>query len=166
VQRQQFLAGDAGMVMDGSYWPAIVKLNNADLYENLGVAKLPFPHLATPFETNWFAVGANSKKKELAAKFVDFMLRPEIANEWAVSGSIPGLTYTYKAVTEAYPWFKIYEDASPFGLVRPVTGHEADTNEINKMIADSIASAMSGQQSVQEAMDNLQKELEARFVKK
>jgi ABC-type glycerol-3-phosphate transport system substrate-binding protein len=166
VQRQQFLAGDAGMVMDGSYWPAIVKLNNAELYENLGVAKLPFPNPATPFETNWFAVGANSKKKELAAKFVEFMLRPEIADEWAVTGSIPGLAYTYKAVTETYPWFKIYEDASPFGLVRPVTGHEADTNEINRMIADSIASAMSGQQSAQNAMDNLQKELEARFGRK
>jgi ABC-type glycerol-3-phosphate transport system substrate-binding protein len=50
--------------------------------------------------------------------------------------------------------------------MRPVTGHEADTNEINKMIADSIASAMSGQQSAQDAMDNLQKELESRFGKK
>jgi len=165
VQRQQFLAGDAGMVMDGSYWPSLVRMNNPELYENLGVAKLPFPDPASPFETNWFAIGADSTKKELAAKFIEVMLRPEVANEWAIISSIPSLTYTYEAVLENNPWFKVYEDASPYGIVRMWPGHEADTNEINKMVADSIASVMSGQQPAQVAMDNLQKELEARFGK-
>lgn len=166
VQRQQFLAGDAGMVMDGSYWPSIVKANNPELYEHLGVVRVPFPNPATPFETNWYAVGANSKNKELAAKFIEVMLRPENAGEWAIASSIPSLTYTYKAVTDAFPWFKVYADASPYGIVRMLPGHEADTNEINKMVADSISAAMSGQQTPQEAMDNLQKELENRFGKK
>ncbi len=163
VQRQQFLAGDAGMVMDGSYWPSIVKMNNPELYENLGVAKLPFPDQASPFETNWYAVNNNSKNKEAAAKFVTFLLSPEQANKWAVISSIPGLTYTYEAVEKEYPWFKIYADVSPQGVVRMLPGYESHTPEIRRMVADAISSAMSGQQSCEDAMKRLEKDLLKRF---
>ena len=163
VQRQQFLAGDAGIVMDGSYWPSIVQMNNPELYKKIGVAKLPFPNPASPFETNWYAVNANSKNKEAAGKFVAFLLDPENANKWAIISSIPGLKYTYDPVTKEYPWFKVYADASPAGIVRMLPKHEKDTPEINKLVADSIAVAMSGQTGPQEAMDQLQKQLESRF---
>lgn len=163
VQRQQFLAGDAGIVMDGSYWPSIVQMNNPELYKKIGVAKLPFPNPASPFETNWYAVNANSKNKEAAGKFVAFLLDPENANKWAIISSIPGLKYTYDPVTKEYPWFKVYADASPAGIVRMLPKHEKDTPEINKLVADSIAVAMSEQTGPQEAMDQLQKQLESRF---
>jgi multiple sugar transport system substrate-binding protein len=163
VQRQQFLAGDAGMVMDGSYWPSIVKLNNPDLYEHLGVANLPFPDPASPFETNWYAVNANSENKEAAAKFVEFLLQPDQANKWAVISSIPGLTYTYDAVQQEYPWFKVYSDVSPYGVVRMLPGYESHTPEIRRMVADAISSAMSGQESSEKAMKRLEKDLINRF---
>jgi multiple sugar transport system substrate-binding protein len=163
VQRQQFLAGDAGIVMDGSYWPSIVQMNNPELYEKIGVAKLPFPNPASPFETNWYAVSENSKNKEAAAKFIDFLFRAENANRWAIISSIPGLKATYDAVINEYPWFQVYAEASPHGIVRMLPGHEADTPEINKMVADAIASAMSGQMTPENSMNQLQKNLEGRF---
>ncbi len=163
VQRQQFLAGDAAIVLDGSYWPSIVKMNNPELYEKTGVAKLPFPKPESPFETNWYAINANSKNKDAAAQFVAFLFEPENANRWAVISSIPGLTSTYDAVIEEYPWFKVYAEASPAGIGRMLPKHEADTPEINKMVADAIGVAMSGQKTPQEAMDQLQKDLETRF---
>lgn len=163
VQRQQFLAGDAGMVMDGSYWPSIVKLNNPELYENLGVANLPFPDPASPFETNWYAVNAKSPNKQAAAKFVEFLLQPEQANKWAVISSIPGLTFTYDAVQKEYPWFEVYAKVSPYGVVRMLPGYESNTPEIRRMVADAISAAMSGQVPAKEAMEQLHKDLVNRF---
>jgi len=166
IQRQQFLAGDAGMVMDGSYWPLIVKLNNPGLYKNLGVAKLPFPDPATPFETNWYAINAKSPNREAAAKFIDFLLQPEQANKWAINSGIPGLTYTYAPLVKEYPWFKVYADAAPYGIVRTLPGYEDNTPEIRRMVADAISTVMSGQQSSEKAMQQLQRELINRFGKK
>lgn len=166
VQRQQFLAGDAGMVMDGSYWPSIVKMNNPELYENLGVANLPFPDPASPFETNWYAVNAKSPNKQAAAKFVEFLLQPKQANKWAVISSIPGLTYTYDAVQKEYPWFEVYAKVSPYGVVRMLPGYESNTPEIRRMVADAISAAMSGQVPAQEAMEQLHKDLINRFGKR
>ena len=62
-----------------------------------------------------------------------------------------------------YPWFQVYAEASPHGIVRMLPGHEADTPEINKMVADAIASAMSGQMTPEDSMNQLQKNLEGRF---
>jgi len=154
------------MVMDGSYWPLIVKLNNPGLYKNLGVAKLPFPDPATPFETNWYAINAKSPNREAAAKFIDFLLQPEQANKWAINSGIPGLTYTYAPLVKEYPWFKVYADAAPYGIVRTLPGYEDNTPEIRRMVADAISTVMSGQQSSEKAMQQLQRELINRFGKK
>lgn len=165
MQREQYLAGQAGMVMDGSYWPSIVKLNNPEMYKDIIVAKLPFPNPASPFETNWYAINSNSskEKKELAAKFVEFLLSPQNADKWAVVSSIPGLESTYEAVKEEYPWFEVYGEASPHGIVRPLPGYESNTPEIRRMVADAISSAMSGQSTPEEAMNTLKQDLINRF---
>lgn len=165
LQREQFLSGEAGMVMDGSYWPGIVRANDEKLYENLIVAKLPFEDPASPFETNWDAINANSspEKQEAAAKFIEFLMSKEVASKWALDSAIPGLNFTAEAISAEYPWFEIYAEASPHGVVRPLPGYEADTPEIRKMVADGISSAMSGEVSAREAMDKLKKDLDQRF---
>ena len=165
LQRQQFLDGKAAMVMDGSYWPGIVRANNPELYENLIVAALPFPDPASPFETNWDAINANSSdiKKEAAVKFLEYLMSEEPASKWALDSAIPGLTFTSKAISETYPWFQVFADAAPSGVVRPLEGYEADTPEIRKMVADSISYAMGGNVTAKEAMDSLQLELQKRF---
>ncbi|MBA7560175.1 sugar ABC transporter substrate-binding protein [Candidatus Atribacteria bacterium 1244-E10-H5-B2] len=167
LQRQQFLDGEAAMVMDGSYWPGICKAASEELYKNIGVARLPFPDPASPFETNWYAINAQSSKpkKEVAAKFIQFLLKPEQANKWAVISGIPGLKFTYDAVEKENPWFKVYAEVSPYGIVRTLSGHESDTPEIRRMVADAISFAMSGKVTPKEAMNKLQEDLEKRFGK-
>jgi multiple sugar transport system substrate-binding protein len=165
LQREQFLSGEAGMVMDGSYWPGIVRANNEELYENLIVAKLPFPDPATEFETNWDAINANSspEKQEAAAKFIEFLMSEEVASKWALESAIPGLNFTARAISEEYPWFEVFAEAAPHAVVRPIPGYEADTPEIRKMVADGISYAMSGEVTAQQAMDQLKKDLDQRF---
>jgi len=167
LQRQQFLDGEAAMVMDGSYWPGMCKTASEELYANIGVARCPFPDPASPFETNWYAINTNSSepKKEAAAKFIQFLLEPEQANKWATISGIPGLTFTYDAVEKENPWFEVYAEVSPYGIVRPLPGHESDTPEIRKIVADSISFAMSGKVTPKEAMNKLQEDLEKRFGK-
>lgn len=165
LQREQFLNGEAGMVMDGSYWPGIVRANDEEMYENLIVAKLPFEDPASPFETNWDSINANSstEKKEAAAKFIEFLMSEEVASKWALESAIPGLNFTAKAISEEYPWFEVYAKASPHGVVRPLPGYEAETPEIRKMVADGISHAMSGEVTAKQAMDKLKSDLEQRF---
>jgi len=167
LQRQQFLDGEAAMVMDGSYWPGMCRTASEELYENIGVARVPFTDPASPFETNWYAINAESseQKKEAAAKFIQFLLEPEQANKWATISGIPGLTFTYDAVEKENPWFEVYAEVSPYGVVRPLPGYEGDTPEIRRIVADSISFAMSGKVSPEEAMNKLQDDLEKRFSK-
>lgn len=165
VQREMFLRGNVAICMDGSYWPPTVKMNNPELYAKIGVAKLPFPNEAYVFETNWYAISADSKNKETASEFLEFMLQPEIANKWAVASAIPGLKFTYEAVIKEYPWFQVYAEAAPYGIVEMLPKREHETPEIRKMVAESIAYAISGQISPKDAMEKLQKDLESRFGK-
>lgn len=167
-QRNAFLAGQAAMVLDGSYWPAIVRGAAPEVYKNLVVVHAPFPVQAGPFETNWYAISANSDRQhqEAAAKFLEFLLAPEQAIMWARISAIPGLKFTYQAVLEENPWFQVYVDVAPNGIPRPLPGHEAQTPEIYKMVADYICYATLGQMSPQEAMDELQRKLTETFVTK
>jgi len=160
-QRNAFLAGQAAMVLDGSYWPSIVRGAAPEVYKDLVVVHTPFPDQAGPFETNWYAISANSDRQhqEAAAKFLEFLLAPEQANKWARISAIPGLKFTYQAVLEENPWFQVYADVAPNGIPRPLPGYEAQTLEIRKMVADYICYATLGQMSPQEAMDELQRKL-------
>ena len=164
-QRNAFLAGQAAMVLDGSYWPAIVKGAAPDVYKDLVVVHTPFPDQAGPFETNWYAISANSDKthREAAAKFLEFLFTPNQANTWARISAIPGLKFTYQAVLQENPWFQVYADVSPNGIPRPLPGYEAQTLEIRKMVADYICYACLGQMTPQEAMDKLEQKLNETF---
>jgi len=162
-QRNAYLNGQAAMVLDGSYWPAIVKGESEELYAKIEVAPIPFPTIASPFEFNLYAINANSGKKEAAAKFLDFLLQPEQANKWAKESAIPGLKFTYDAVTEIYPWFEVYAEASEKGVPKAVEGHYADSLEIRNLVADYIGRAMMGESSVEKAMEDLKEELQKQF---
>jgi multiple sugar transport system substrate-binding protein len=168
LQRQLFLEGEAAMCIDGCYWPSTVRMNNPELYEVTGVAPLPFPEPYRQIETNWYALNANSskEKKEAAAEFLKFLMRPEIASKWAFESGIPGLNSTYKAVSEALPWFKVYEDAFEWGVPEAHPGYEEKTNEINDMIANQVVVVLSGRMTAKEAMDQLKKDLDKRFAVK
>lgn len=164
-QRNAYLAGEAAMVLDGSYWPAIVQGENQEAFSNLEVVHTPFPDQSGPFETNWYALGANSDEAHLeaAGKVIDFLFQPAQANEWAEVSAIPGLKFTYDAVLEAHPWFEVYAEVSPQGITRPLPGYESETLQIRSMVADGLCEAALGEKTPQQAMDDLQQQLVSEF---
>jgi len=164
-QRNAFLAGQAAMVLDGSYWPPIVRGAAPEVYKDLVVVHTPFPDQAGPLEINWCAISANSDRQhqEAAAKFLEFFFAPEQQNRWVLITAAPALKSTYQTVVKEYPWFQVYADVTQYGIPRPLPGYEAQTLEIRKMVADYICYATLGQMSPQEAMDELQRKLTETF---
>jgi len=160
LQRQWFTEGKVAMVMDGPYWPLIVKEENPELYEHLEVARLPFPDPASPYETNWYMISANSQHKEIAAKFIEHLLSKDIQKTWAVgSGMGTGEAWTLDAVSDAYSWFQVYSDVSPYGVVRIYPGLERHTAQARKMVADAISEVLIGRKTAAQSMADLKNQL-------
>lgn len=159
-QRQWFTEGNVAMVMDGCYWPLIVKAENPELYDHLEVAALPFPNPASPYETNWYVISESSRNKEIAAKFLEYLLTESVQDRWAVaSGMGTGCAFTLDSVNREYPWFKVYSDASPYGVVRIYSGLERQTVQARKMVSDAICEVLIGKKTAPQAMADLKAQL-------
>lgn len=159
-QRQLFIQGKAAMVLDGVYWPFIVKSQNPAVSEQLGVAPLPFPDPATPWEMNFYAINANSKHLEETAKLLEFLMQPETQATWASEqGTFTSGLDSVNMMGSKYPWTKIYADAIPYSIIGVIPGFESKTPEIRNVVAEFITEAMSGKSSPEEVANNLQTEL-------
>lgn len=167
LQRQQFVAGDAAFVIDGSYWPSTLKAANPNTFKDLGVAPLPFPAKNVVFETNWYGVNAKLPKEKLEATsaLLAYLYSKPTIIKWAIEGGVPGLNSTYKVMSEAYPWFKVYAATVKYGVPGPFEGYEQEAPEIEDMIANALGSCIPGRVPVKEALAKLQADLEKRFAK-
>ena len=168
AQRSAYLKGEAAMVIDGIYWPAIVKGNDEALYKDLGVIKPPFPYAYSPYEDDWDVMNANSskEKKDAAAKFLRFIYSTgRVDNSFPISGVPAGTRSSVKLAKDTNPWVDVYLNAEAeknwVDVVLP--GFELGTFEIRKIIADYWSEVFTGKSSAQEAMDKCQAELEKRF---
>jgi len=161
-QREVYIRGKAAMVLDGSYWPTVVKAANPDLYPYNGVAPLPFPCKYSPFETNWYGINkaVSPERKKAAAKFFELLYRPKNMIKWSLVVASPGMDYTYAPLLKEYPWFKVYQDAAPFGVVKAVQGLEEYTEMIRKMTSDAIAEVCIKNVPPEKAMKDLQERIE------
>lgn len=159
-QRQLFIQGKAAMVFDGIYWPFVVKGQNPAVYEQLGIAPLPFPDPATPWEMNFYGINANSKNLEETAKLLEFLMQPEKQAIWASkAGTFTSNLDSIDMMVSKYPWTKIYADAIPYSIIGIIPGFETRTPEIRNIVGEFITEAMSGKSSPEETANKLQIEL-------
>lgn len=168
AQRTAYLKGQAAMVLDGCYWPAMVKVNNEELYEEIGVVRPPFPSNYYPYEDDWDVMNANSsnEKKQAAANFLRFIYETgRVNNSFPISGVPAGTMASVKLAKEAFPWIDVYINpvAEAYWEDVILEGFEDPTFEIRKVIADYLAEALTGKSEVEEAMNKCQAELERRF---
>ncbi|BAS27852.1 ABC transporter substrate-binding protein [Limnochorda pilosa] len=162
LQRDWFTQGLVAMVLDGSYWPLIVRAQNPELYKAIDVYNVPFPKLDSPYETNWYVINANSKNKKAAARFVEYLMSRKVQERWALlSGMGTGEAWTLDLVAERLPWFEAYARATPYGVVRIYKDYEEQTPQVRRMVADAIAEVMTEQATAEEAMNDLQEALVA-----
>lgn len=168
TQRTAYLQGEAAMVLDGIYWPAIVKGASQELYEDIGVIKPPFPYDYSPYEDDWDVMNANSsdRKKDAAAKFLRFIYETgRVDNSFPISGVPAGTGTSVALAKKNNPWVDVYLNSTAESNWVDVVlkGFENETFEIRKIIADYLSEVLTGKMSAEDAMNKCQEELETRF---
>jgi ABC-type glycerol-3-phosphate transport system substrate-binding protein len=169
MQRQAFIAGQAGMCFDGPYWFSVVQGNNPDLYPHLKAYPSPFPGRWTTAEINSMAINAHSSPEEqaAAAKLLEFIFTDEIQEKLAVYVATPtGMKISMDALANEFPWYEPYIYQGNFGIPHVVEGYEEFTPQIFKKLNDYMAEVMSGRQSAADACAKFQADLEGHFWEK
>ena len=70
-----------------------------------------------------------------------------------------GEAWTLDAVSDAYSWFQVYSDVSPYGVVRIYPGLERHTAQARKMVADAISEVLIGRKTAAQSMADLKNQL-------
>jgi multiple sugar transport system substrate-binding protein len=166
TQRIAFNEGLAAMTIDGSYYPIMVKEGYPETYKDIAVIITPFPCKWQSAEFNWQSVRANlsEEKKAAAARFLIWLFSPEVTSELALAlGTPTGVKASGVALSKEYSWYEPYVLATPYGVSNVLPGHQIDTPKILKMLVDYIAEALTGQTTVESAMNECQETLTRDF---
>lgn len=165
TQRKLFFAGKAAMCQDGGYFVTWTQSENAEVGKNIDVAYLPYPKKDNPIDLTYFSISSKSSAevKKAAVAYLNFYMTPETQTEWIKSCGYPvtmksAITPEYR---QQYPWFKIYEDTAGYGIPLSVTGHETQSDEIRKVIADYICKVLQMNEPVEKAMNDCKAELDS-----
>lgn len=101
---------------------------------------------------NWMmGVTANSKNKEMAEKFLEYVTSAEVQTETVDKGAVPTRTsiLNNSALNEKYPYFKTLLEATENSVIRPRTPHWAD---IETAYGTELSNAISGIKTVDQAL--------------
>lgn len=154
-----FESGKVAMIFQASYMIPEFK-ENEYTKENADVAVLPkMKKRSNVIHGLGNVIAANSKNKEAAWKFVKYLSSKEAAEIQADSGIIPAYEGTQDAWVEATPEFNLQAFLDMADLSEPYPVSE-DTAKWLKEIQDNLAKAWSGQISIDEACNIIDKNVE------
>ena len=101
---------------------------------------------------NWMmGVTANSKNKELALKFLEYVTSAEVQTETAEKGGVPTRTSVLKDsnLNKKYPYLKTLLEATENSVVRGRTPH---WSEIETAYGAELSNAISGTKTIDQAL--------------
>jgi multiple sugar transport system substrate-binding protein len=157
--------GKAASTLSGPFIIGQTKSANPDTASKLEVVPSPLPSGTTLVVSAFWAVPAKAKNRELGAKFVMHMLRPE--GQRAIidkQATVPGRP---EMVSEEYlranPWFKVFIDAGKDGISQVPAGTGARAFDAVKVIGRGIEDILYRDKPVATAMAEVQRELEGSF---
>lgn len=110
---------------------------------------------------NWMmGVTANSKNKEMALKFLQYVTSKEVQAETAEKGGVPTRTSVLSdsSLNEKYPYFKTLLEATENSVIRPRTSHWAD---IETAYGTELSNAISGTKTIDQALADAKTAIEA-----
>jgi multiple sugar transport system substrate-binding protein len=142
----------AMLVTDADTYPQVVKGKYP-----IGVAKMPAgPAGAKPLAGSWsYSISKNSKNKEAAWLFMQYLVSKEAMPAYEDAGGIPPRESTLKESDN--PLFKVVADSLEDAKGLPKV---ANYLEIEDAIGRAIADALLEKKSPQEALDGAQSEIE------
>jgi multiple sugar transport system substrate-binding protein len=135
----------------------------------LGASPSPFPTRAQGLILAPLAINSNTKHKAAAITFMKWMMQSENQKDLqAILGAASVATVIERTPEElkAKPWLKVYDDQSPHSVPQLVQGFEARTPEIQQVILEQVLRVLQGGADPQKAMDDAQRLVSARVLRK
>jgi multiple sugar transport system substrate-binding protein len=160
--RRMFAEGQVGMELNNGGDATATKGQNPDL--NFDVAPIPFPERTQGAILAPIVVNEASPAKEAAATFVEWVLEEENQvklQEVLGASSVATATERSPESLEESPYLPVFDELTESSLPQIVLGYEALTPDIRRVVVQNVISALQGQQTMQEALDNAQEEAEA-----
>ncbi|QEI09264.1 sugar ABC transporter substrate-binding protein [Pigmentiphaga aceris] len=165
--RRMFWEKKLAMEIDNGGVAGIFSQQAPDL--PLQAAPSPFPTRAQGLILAPLAINSNTKHKEAAVTFVKWMMQPENQKDLqAILGAANVATVIERTPEElaARPWLKVYDDQSPHSVPQLVKGFEARTPEIQQVILEQVLRVLQGGAEPQKAMDQAQRLVSTRVLRK
>lgn len=165
--RRMFWERKLAMEIDNGGVAGIFNQQAPDL--PLAAAPSPFPTRAQGLILAPITINANTKHKAAALTFMKWMLQPDNQRELqGILGAASVATVIERTPEELRqkPWLKVYDDQSAYSVPQLVQGFEAKTPEIQQVILEQVLQVLQGGAEPQKAMDEAQKLVTARVLRK
>lgn len=161
--RTMFGAGKLAMEIDNSGVAANIQAMSSDLH--LDVAPIPFPDPTFGGIQTPTGVNKNSKDVAGANAFIKWMMQPKNQQSLQLALAPSSVATTTGAAPAAelksFPFEPAYAGLTDHSLPQVVKGFEAKTPDIQTIVIKAVISALQGQQSVKDAMDQAQQQATA-----
>ncbi|EWY41362.1 sugar ABC transporter [Skermanella stibiiresistens SB22] len=165
--RRMFWENKLAMEIDNGGVAGIFHQQAPDL--PFAAAPSPFPTPAQGLILAPLTVNANTKHKDAAFTFVKWALQPENQKDLQdLLGASNVATAVERSpeIVAKQPWLTAYDAQTPNSVPQLVAGFEIKTPEIQQVILEQVLKVLQGGADPQKAMDDAQKMVQSRVLRK
>jgi len=159
--RKMFAQDKVGMELNNGGYLVATRGTNPEL--QFSVAPIPFPVRAQGAIMAPLVINANSEHKDAALDFMNWVLEPQqqtSLQEALGASSVATVTERSEEQLAETPFLPVYDELTNSSKPQIVLGFGPQTADIRKIVVTEVISALQGQKSMQEAMDDAQAEAE------
>ncbi|MFJ4286155.1 ABC transporter substrate-binding protein [Paenarthrobacter nicotinovorans] len=159
--RKMFANGKVGMELNNGGYVTATKSANPAL--NFSVARIPFPEKKQGALLAPIVINANSKHKDAALDFIQWLLKPEQQvklQEVLGASSVATPTERSAESLQKYPFLPELDKLTDSGVPQIVNGFGPHTADIRHIVVTEVLSSLQGQQDMKTAMEKAQKQAE------
>ncbi|MCW5231309.1 extracellular solute-binding protein [Verminephrobacter eiseniae] len=136
---------------------------------SFAAAPAPFPTRAQGMVLTALTINANTKHKAAAQAFVKWALQPgnqKQLQELLGASSVATVVDRSPEDLASKPWLKVYDEQAPHGIPQVVAGLEAKTPEIQQIVLEQVLKVLQGGMAPKKALDDAQRLVLARVLRK
>lgn len=165
--RRMFWEGHVAMEIDNGGVATVLTTQGAG--KPILAAASPFPHPEQGMILAPVSINANSKAPEAAATFLNWALEPEQQQELQrLLGAANVATVVERKPEELAerPWLAAYDAQTPNSVPALAQGLEEKSPEIQQIVVEQLLRVLQGGVSPQDAMDQAQRLVETRVIRR
>ena len=156
LYRKMEVAGKIAMLIDGAYYFDWLLEDSEDTFKQFDSAPIFFPNKSVRTYTVYQCVSKGGKYKDIAAKFLNYMLQPENQEQFVPRvKQVPAIKDSISSAwLKANPWYHGYQEIKPASVVPE--GIESYTEDMKKLIARYVGDVFISNKPVKKALDECQ----------